>query len=165
VDEEPPPQVTTHTEIDGGHGRVETRVAQVLTDFKPWVPAARRWKKLQALVAITATRESTTTGEVNQETRYYISSRALTAEQFNEHVRSHWLVENRLHWCLDMTFGQDASRIRTGNAAANFAVVRHFALNIIRNYKGDRYSVPRRRRLSDFNPDYRNRVLQAAVAD
>ena len=165
VDEEPPPQVTTHTEIDGGHGRIETRVAQVLTGFKPWVPAARRWKKLQALVAITATRENTTTGEVNQETRYYIASRALTAEQFNEHVRSHWLVENRLHWCLDMTFGQDASRIRTGNAAANFAVVRHFALNIIRNYKGDRYSVPRRRRLSDFHPEYRNRVLQAAVAD
>ena len=105
VDEEPPPQVTTHTEIDGGHGRVETRVAQVLTGFKPWVPAARRWKKLQALVAITATRENTTTGEVNQETRYYIASRALTAEQFNEHVRSHWLVENRLHWCLDMSFG------------------------------------------------------------
>jgi predicted transposase YbfD/YdcC len=89
----------------------------------------------------------------------------LTAEQFNKHVRSHWLVENRLHWCLDMTFGQDASRIRTGNAAASFAVVRHFALNLIRNYKGDRYSVPRRRRLSDFNPEYRNRVLQAAVAD
>ena len=94
----------------------------------------------------------------------YITSRVLTAEQANEHVRGHWLVENRPHWCLDMTFGQDASRIRTGNAAANFAVVRHFALNLIRHYRGDRYSVPRRRRLSDFHRDYRNRVLRATVA-
>jgi predicted transposase YbfD/YdcC len=87
----------------------------------------------------------------------------LTAEQANERVRSHWLVENRLHWCLDMTFGQDACRTRTGNAAENLAVVRHFALNIIRNEKGDRLSVPRRRRLCDFRPDYRERVLRAAA--
>ena len=163
VDEMPPPQVTTHTQVDSGHGRIETRVAQVLTGFEPWVPAAERWTKLVALVQITATRENTTTGEVNQETRHYIASRVLTAEKANEHVRAHWLVENQLHWCLDMTFGQDANRTRTGNAAEYFAVVRHFALSIIRNYKGDRYSVPRRRRLSDFRRDYRSQVLQAAV--
>jgi len=62
-----------------------------------------------------------------------------------------------------MTFGQDGSRIRTGNAAENFAVVRHFALNIIRNYKSDRLSVPRRRRLCDFHQGYRERVLRAAA--
>lgn len=163
VDETPPPHVETDAEVDGGHGRLETRTAHVLTDFEPWVSAAKRWKGLERLVAITATRENTTTGKVCTETRYYISSRALTPEEANEAVRSHWLVENRLHWCLDMTFGQDASRIRTGNAAENFAVVRHFALNIIRNYKGDRYSVPRRRRLCDFHQDYRERVLRAAA--
>ena len=90
---------------------------------------------------------------VVEDARHDNTSRVLTAKQANEHVRGHWLVENRLHWFLDMTFGQDASRIRTGNAAANFAVVRHFALNIIRHYQGDRYSVPRRRRLSDFHRD------------
>ncbi len=163
VDETPPPRVTTDTQVDGGHGRVETRTARVLTDFEPWVPAAERWKGLERLVAITATREDMTTGKISEETRYYITSRALTAAEANERVRSHWLVENRLHWCLDMTFGQDASRIRTGNAAENFGVVRHFALNIIRNYKGDRYSVPRRRRLCDFHQDYRERVLRAAA--
>ena len=164
VDETPPPRVVeTDTEVDAGHGRLETRTARVLTDFEPWVSAAKRWQGLERLVAITATREDTTTGKVSEETRYYISSRALTAAEANEGVRSHWLVENRLHWCLDMTFGQDASRIRTGNAAENFAVVRHFALNIIRNYKGDRYSVPRRRRLCDFQLDYRERVLRAAA--
>ncbi|MFH1530309.1 MAG: hypothetical protein ABIK09_06185, partial [Pseudomonadota bacterium] len=65
--------------------------------------------------------------------------------------------------CLDMTFGQDSSRTRTGNAAENLAVVRHFALNIIRNYTGDRLSVPRRRRLCDDRRDYRVRVLRACA--
>lgn len=163
VDEFPPPRVTTDTQVDGGHGRVETRTAHVLTDFELWVPAAERWKSLQSLIAITATREDVITDEVSTETRYYISSRLLTAAEANERVRSHWLVENRLHWCLDMTFGQDACRIRTNNAAENFAVVRHFALNILRNYEGDRFSLPRRRRLCDFHQDYRESVLHAAT--
>ncbi|HIE56014.1 MAG TPA: ISAs1 family transposase, partial [Chromatiaceae bacterium] len=95
VDEVPPPQMTTDTQVDGGHGRLETRTARVLTDFEQWVPAGGRWPGLQSLVAITATREDTTTGEVAEETRYYISSRALTAAEANDGVRAHWLVENR----------------------------------------------------------------------
>jgi len=164
ADEVAPPRVETDTQVDGGHGRIETRTACVLTDFEPWVPSSERWEGLERLVAVTATREDTTTGEESTETRYYITSRALTAAKANEGVRSHWLVENRLHWCLDMTFGQDASRIRAGHAAENFAVVRHFALNVIRNYQGDRYSVPRRRRLCDFHPDYRDKLLRAAAS-
>lgn len=163
VDEVPPPQVETDTQVDGAHGRIETRTARVLTGFEPWVQSSERWDGLKALVEITATREDTTKGETSTEKRYYITSRALTAAKANEGVRAHWLVENQLHWCLDMTFGQDACRIRTGHAAENFAVVRHFAFNIIRNYKGDRYSVPRRRRLCDFRPDYRSKVLEAAA--
>jgi predicted transposase YbfD/YdcC len=115
-------------------------------------------------VAITASRADKTTGQVTEETRHYISSRIMTPAEANERVRAHWLVENRLHWCLDMTFGQDGCRIRTGHATENFAVVRHFALNIIRNYHADRFSVPRRRRLCDYNPLYRERLLQAAAA-
>ena len=163
VDEEPPPQVTLHTEVDTGHGRIETRTARVLTGFEPWVPAAERWPGLKALVEIASTRECTTTGQLQQESRYYIASQVLEAEKANKHVRAHWLVENALHWCLDMSFSQDNCRLRKENAAENFAVVRHFALNIIRSYKGDRYSVPRRRRLSDYRRDYRSKVLQAAV--
>lgn len=159
VDEVPPPQVETDTQVDAGHGRIETRTAHVLTGFEPWVPAASRWSKLQCLVAVTALRVDVTTGKAATETRCYISSRVLTAADANERVRAHWLVENQLHWCLDMTFGQDACRIRTGHAAENFAVVRHFALNVIRNYNGDRFSVPRRRRLCDYDKGYRERVL------
>lgn len=164
MDEVPPPRVESETHVNGGHGRIETRTAHVVTDFEPWVPAAKRWSKLRCLVAITATREDQSTGQVTEETRHYISSRIMTPAEANERVRAHWLVENRLHWCLDMTFGQDTCRIRTGHATENFAVVRHFALNIIRNYQGDRFSVPRRRRLCDYNRSYRDGVLRAASA-
>ena len=161
IDEVAPATVISETEVDGGHGRIETRTAHVLTDFEQWVPSSTKWKDAASLVAIEARREELITGKVQEETRYYIASRQLTAPEANKAVRSHWFVENRLHWCLDMTFGQDACRIRTGYASENFAIVRHFALNIIRNYKGDRYSVPRRRRLCDFRQGYRNKVLMA----
>ncbi len=164
VDEVPPPRVKSETHVDAGHGRIETRTAHVVTGFEPWVPAAKRWNNLRCLVAITATREDQSTGQTSEETRHYISSRIMTPAEANERVRAHWLVENRLHWCLDMTFGQDACRIRTGYATENFAVVRHFAFNLIRNYRADRFSVPRRRRLCDYNRNYRERVLQAASA-
>jgi len=164
VDEVSPPRVTSKTHVDAGHGRIETRTAQVVTDFEPWVPAAKRWSNLQCLVAIRARREDQSTGEVSEETRYYVSSRVMEPTEANERVRAHWMVENRLHWCLDMTFGQDACRIRTGYATENFAVVRHFALNLVRNYRADRYSVPRRRRLCDYNREYREQVLKAASA-
>ncbi|MCK5799950.1 MAG: ISAs1 family transposase, partial [Deltaproteobacteria bacterium] len=160
-DEEPPAKLTEATEVDGGDGRIETRIARVLEGFEPWVPSGKRWKGLKSLVAITATCEDVITGKISEETRYYISSRLLTPTEANKAVRAHWQVENRLHWCLDMSFGQDACRIRSGNATANFAVVRHFALNIIRAYKEDQYSVPRRRRLCDFHRDYRERVLRS----
>jgi len=90
VDDYPPPRITTETEIDGGHGRLETRTAHVLTEYEPWVPSAKRWKGLKTLIAVSATRESLTTGTETTETRYYVSSRELTAAQANERVRSHW---------------------------------------------------------------------------
>jgi predicted transposase YbfD/YdcC len=161
VDEVAPPTLVCATEVDGGHGRIETRTAQVLTDFESRVPAAARWPTLRCLVAITATREDTTTGKVTSETRHYVSSRILSAEEANGRVRAHWLVENQLHWCLDVCFGQDACRIRSGYATENFAVVRHFALDLIRAFQGDRYSIPRRRRLCDYDRAYRSKLLES----
>lgn len=88
-----------------------------------------------------------------------VASRILTAEQAIASVRQHCLVENQLHWCLDVTFGRDASRIRAKYAAENLPVVRHFAFNLVRKYNGDCYSVPRRRRLCDYQVEYRKKVL------
>ena len=66
---------------------------------------------------------------------------------------------------LDVSFGQDHCQIRTENAAENLATVRQFALNLIRGYSGDKYSVPRRRRLCDYDPEYRDRLLAQTAAD
>ena len=78
-------------------------------------------------------------------------------------LRAHWAVENRLHWCLDTTFSEDACRIRTKNAAENLAVIRHFALSWLRCFTEDRLSLPRRRRRCDYSLEYRMRVLAAAL--
>lgn len=163
VDEAQPPEVQQATEVDKGHGRLETRTAKVIRDFHKWVPASNRWPDIESLIAIDSTREEILSGKTTTETRYYISSRAMTPEDAISCVRKHWLVENQLHWCLDVSFGQDANQTRTKNAAENLAVVRHFALNLIRNYSGDRYSVPRRRRLCDYRVNYREALLGVAV--
>jgi predicted transposase YbfD/YdcC len=159
VDEAQPPTVAEATEVDKGHGRLETRTAKVISDFKEWVPASQRWPNMCGLIAIDSTREEILSGKTTTETRFYISSRDMTPEQALAGVRNHWLIENQLHWCLDVTFGQDGNQTRTKHAAENLAVVRHFALNLVRAYNGDRYSAPRRRRLCDYRIDYRETLL------
>ncbi len=164
VDMAQPPPVQKATEVDKGHGRYETRTARVMTDFHEWVPSADRWPDLKTLIAIDSTREDIIDGNPKTETRFYISSRKMTAKEAIAAVRNHWLVETQLHWCLDVSFDQDANQTRTRYAAENLAVVRHFALNLVRRYKGDRYSVPRRRRLCDYQRSYRSRLLGLAEA-
>lgn len=159
VDEAQPPEVSETTESDKAHGRLETRTAKVIRDFADWVPASMRWPEMSSLVAIESIREEILSGKTTRETRFYVSSRRMTPEEALAGVRNQWLIENQLHWCLDVTFGQDANQTRTKNAAENLAVVRHFALNLVRSYSGDRYSVPRRRRLCDYDTEYRERVL------
>ena len=76
--------------------------------------------------------ERTIKGKTTIEHRFYISSLPADAARLNQAVRQHWRVENSLHWCMDVAFGDDQMRARTGNAAHNFAVMRHLALNLIR---------------------------------
>ena len=159
VDEAQPPEMQTATEVDKGHGRLETRTAKTISDFGAWIPAAARWPGLKTLIAIESEREELLSGKKTTETRYYISSRELTPHQAMNHVRNHWRIENQLHWCLDVTFGQDDNATRTKNAAENLGIVRHIAMNLVRNYTGDRYSIPRRRRLCDYKPGYRDELL------
>jgi predicted transposase YbfD/YdcC len=163
VDEAPRPKVEQDEQVDSGHGRIETRRATVCHEFEGWVPSARRFPSLKTLVRVAATVEDNVTGKVTTEHRYYISSREMTAAAANAAVRAHWSVENGLHWCLDVTFGEDGCRIRTGHAAENLTVVRHFALSLLRSYTGDRLSIRRRRRRCDYYMDYRLKVLAASV--
>jgi predicted transposase YbfD/YdcC len=154
------PEAALHMETavthDKGHGRIEKRTALVSTDIS-WMsrnkpcPGEYRFPSLRCLVCIRSKVEEK--GTVRTETRYYISSRQLSAEDALKSVRAHWSIENCLHWVMDVTFRDDLSRVRKGHGAENMAVVRHFAFNLIRRAK-DKYSLKRRRKLAGWSPDY-----------
>ena len=160
----PPGAVETTTEVDKGHGRIETRIVGLIREVG-WLAGDRRFPgelRLPApacLVRVEARAERARGGgAARTEIRYYISSAALTAERAGEAVRGHWGIENRLHWVLDVIFSDDQSRLRKGHGAQNMAVVRHFALNLVRS-AGDKRSIKLRRKVAGWNPDYLDTLL------
>ena len=96
--------------------------------------------------------------QIETERRSYISSRALSAAAFAAAARGHWAIENKLHWVLDVTFREDLSRLRAGHGANNMAVVRHFALNLVRQVADNR-SIKRRRKRASWDPQYLLEIL------
>ena len=118
--------------VDKGHGRIEVRKCYV-TGQLDWLEQKPQWQGLQSAAMIESAR--TINGETSVERRYYISSLPANAELISRAIRSHWGIENQVHWVLDVTFGEDDSRVRTGNAAENMSIVRHIALNMLRSAK------------------------------
>jgi predicted transposase YbfD/YdcC len=96
---------------------------------------------------------------VSVETRYYISSLESDAQRFLRATRSHWGIENRVHWVLDVSFREDESRIRTGNAPENLAIVRHMALNLLRQDRTSKASIKAKRKLAGWDNDYLLSIL------
>jgi predicted transposase YbfD/YdcC len=125
-----PAQAATPTAqtVDADHGRIETRNAMVSTDID-WLQQDHRWPGLTAIGKVTRIRE--TAAKTTTETAYYLLSSALSAERFNDVVRQHWGVENRLHWRLDVVMNEDQDRTRMDNGPQNLAVLRHMALNLM----------------------------------
>lgn len=115
--------------VEKDHGRLEVRRCYAF-DQLDCLHAPERWPDLKSFGVIAS--ERTIKGKTTLEHRFYISSLPADAVRLNRAVRQHWRVENSLHWCMDVAFGDDQMRARTGNAAHNFAVMRHFALNLIR---------------------------------
>ncbi|MDA8257833.1 MAG: ISAs1 family transposase [Betaproteobacteria bacterium] len=115
--------------VEKDHGRLEMRRCYVF-DQIDCLHALERWPDLKAFAVIAS--ERTIKGKTSLEHRFYITSLPAAAARLNRAVRAHWRVENSLHWCMDVVFGDDRMRARTGHAAHNFAVLRHFALNLIR---------------------------------
>jgi len=150
--------------IEKGHGRIEVRRYRVIPDLDvlAWLqegPEGHHWPGLQSIGMVEAERrigDKRTT-----ETRYYLLSTPLKAEAFGEAVRSHWGIENRVHWILDVAFHEDQSRIRAGYAAENFAVLRHLALNLLQHHPIKRLSVKARRLKAAWNNDYLLQILQS----
>lgn len=120
--------VTAKPTVDADHGRIETRAATVSTDID-WLQADHRWPGLVAIGKVVRIRE--TAAKTTTETAYYLLSTPLSPERLNHVVRSHWGVENRLHWRLDVVMNEDQDRSRLGHGPNNLAVLRHMAINII----------------------------------
>jgi predicted transposase YbfD/YdcC len=142
--------------IGKDHGRIEVR-NHTVSHVVDWIasdrsyPGAPRFPKLTTIGIVESRIERG--DKIETERRSYISSRALSAAAFAETVRGHWAIENNLHWSLDVTFNEDQSRLRTGHGAKNMAVVRHFALNLVRQI-ADKRSIKRRRKCASWDPKY-----------
>jgi predicted transposase YbfD/YdcC len=153
----PPDEWDTAKTIDGEHGRIEERHCYVTGDIE-WLTGKDLWEGLSSIGVIESVREEK--GNKTVERRYYISSLKPEAQRFLKSIRSHWGIENSLHWVLDMSFGEDQSRIRKGNAPENMAIIRHFSLNLLQKYKTGRQSIRRLRKKAGWD----NTTLEGILA-
>jgi len=143
--------------LDADRGRLEIRRYAVCSDVS-WLQERHDWPGLQSVVMVNYTRE--VKGQTRNIRRFYISSLSVSAQDMAACIRAHWQIENNLHWVMDVTFSQDHHRIRTGNAAANFATIEHAASNLLRRAPGKK-SLPMKRHSAAWDDDYLEKVIMA----
>ena len=153
----------TATTLDKGHGRLERRRYTVLSDpdLLACLDPMGAWPGLRSVVAVEAERHPDAAPTV--ERRYYLSSLPPDVVLLEQAIRGHWGVENRLHWVLDVHFREDASPVRVGDGAQNFAVLRHLALNLLRQAGTGRGSLAAQRFRAALEPAYLERVLAGLI--
>jgi predicted transposase YbfD/YdcC len=147
----------THTTVDGGHGRVETRCYTTIGDVD-WFEDKSKWPKLTTFGMVESERDMG--DEVTQETRYFISSLPNNAKGFAEAARGHWGIENSLHWCLDVAFREDDSRVRKGHGPTNLAIINRFALSLIKQDPARKIGVKACRKRAGWDTGYLLHLLR-----
>ena len=145
-------------QIDCGHGRVEQRTCSVIADLS-LIEKAAEWASLQGLVRIESERYHKVTGKTEREIRYYITSLKPDAARLNSVIRQHWGIENKLHWVLDVGFGEDLDRKRAGHAAQNFSVLNRIALNLLKQDKTFKRGIKGKRLKAAWNHPYLLKLL------
>jgi len=148
-------QCEYYDQHEHGHGRTESR-CYWSTDDLPELGVGQPWPGLRSIGMVEATRMLA--GQATVEQRFYLTSLAAEAQVFARAVRNHWGIENGLHWTLAVTFREDQSRLRKGHGPENFAVLRHIALNLLRQEPSQK-SLPRKRLACALDPDYLLKVL------
>jgi predicted transposase YbfD/YdcC len=146
--------------VEAGHGRIEQRDYWLITEpeYLRFLNPQNAWREVGAIGMVA--RQRTVAGISSWETGYYLLSGTPTVEHFATAVRGHWGIENQVHWVLDVTFHEDASRIRTGDGAQNFSVLRHIALNLLRR-EASRGSIATKRFRAALDDAFLLQVLQA----
>lgn len=152
-----PPRFDYLQTIDGDHGRVETRRYWISDDID-WFEDKGKWEGLRCIAMVESVRELN--GTRSYERRCFLASVELNAKRFACACRGHWGVENPLHWVMDVTFREDDSRARSGNAAENLATLRRLALNMLKTETSQsKLSLRRKRLMAGWNSDYLQKVL------
>ena len=146
---------TAKPTVDGDHGRIETRTATVSTEIE-WLQDSHQWPGLKAIGKVERMRE--TAAKTTSEIAYYLLSTPLSPERLNEVVRSHWGVENQLHWRLDVVMNEDQDRTRLGHGPENLAVLRHMAINAMQK-EGSKGSLRGKFKRAGWNDAYLTRLL------
>ena len=165
--DQPPPGLTFERSetVDGCNGRIATRRHTICHEIG-WMTSDRRYPgepRFPGLAMIGRVEsEVERNGGIQHETRYYVSSALMGAAMFGRVVRGHWGIENRLHWVLDVVFREDLARLRSGNAPANMAIVRHTALNLLSGARPTT-SFKNRRKKAGWNVDYLETVLRGTA--
>ena len=145
--------------VDKDHGRIEIRRCWTIdaSDYIAYLDPQQRWPGLRSVVRIETERRMGS--EVSQEIRHYLASLAGDPIHLNQVIRSHWHIENKLHWVLDVAFREDDCRVRQGYAAENLAILRHIALNLLKQEHSAKIGVHNKRLKAGWDNDYLLKVL------
>ena len=157
-------KVSHHQTVDGDHGRIETRNYTVIHDVA-WLQKRHGWPGLKSVVMVESIRETpaatpNTAPKIEREVRFYIASLVWLASQMGPIIRSHWAIENSLHWVMDMVYRDDECRIRTDHAPANFTTIKHIALNLLRRKPG-KESLRLKRKIATWDDQFLASLIAA----
>ncbi len=144
--------------VDGDHGRIETREYRSIL-MPDILKKQHNWPGLNTIIELNSKREIKKTGAVEGEKRYYISSLPNDIDKISKAIRSHWSIENGLHYVMDISFRDDDSRIRQGNAPENITVIKHVALNMLQANKQKRESIKGLRKVAAWDHDRMHNIL------
>lgn len=152
-----------YSEIEGDHGRIEERNVWVTHEIDGLIERHPRWQSVNGIVLVESKRELG--GKTSCAYRYYITSHQQQSAQFIANaIRSHWHVENKLHWQLDVSFNEDKNRLRSGAAAQNFSLMNKIALNLLKNETSIRLGIKNKRLKADWDNKYMIKVLTVGVS-
>jgi predicted transposase YbfD/YdcC len=151
--------ISVDVDLDSGHGRIETRKCTVIDDLK-FLDIEDKWKDLKTIIKVESERFIKSESKTQSQTRFYISNLAANAKSVNHKIRSHWAIENNLHWNLDVVFSEDGSRKRKGDSAKNFNIISKIALTFISKENTEKMSSKSKRFQAALDTRFREKILR-----